>query len=354
MTIDNIKSPLKSVLSGVPQGSILGPILFVLFINDLPQGVDSLTNISLYADDTKMWRKVSCDNDVAQLQKDIDYLHKWSEVNLMSFHPKKCKVVSVNNKPSPLSMLPFVSVHYLLGENFLSYADSERDLGVEINSKFSFNEHCEQLLTKANQQYGLLRRTCHFVNDTKRRRVLYLTLVRSQFEHCSQVWHPTSKTMLSKFESFQKKCIKWVLFEEELSYHARNTYLKKCKEINVLPMQYKFDLSDAVLFHKIVYSHIPIEMPDFLVKFNGNSRLRSSHLDRLSYVSSILPRGLSTKNLQKSFFYRTHSLWNSLPLEIREISSLCEFKSKVSKYFWKLVSDELNTDMDIDDRSGVT
>ena len=73
------------------QVSILGPILFVLFINDMPQGIDPCTNLALYADDTKIWRKIVTSRDIALLQKDIDYLHKWSINNKMNFHPKNVK-----------------------------------------------------------------------------------------------------------------------------------------------------------------------------------------------------------------------------------------------------------------------
>ena len=81
----------------------------------------------------------------------------------MKFHPDKFKVVTINHRPSPLAMLPFVAYHYHLGENVLSYADSEKDLGVHINKSFNFNEQCEILLTEANQKFGILKRTCHFV-----------------------------------------------------------------------------------------------------------------------------------------------------------------------------------------------
>ena len=109
--------------------------------------------------------------------------------------------MTIKYKPSPLAMLPFVAYHYRLGENLLSYADSEKD--VHVNKSFNFNE----LLTKANQKFGILKRTCNFVTCRNRRRVLYLALVRSQFEHCSPVWKPGSITMMNKFESFQKKCL---------------------------------------------------------------------------------------------------------------------------------------------------
>ena len=82
-------------------------------------------------------------------------------------------------------MLPFVAYQYHLGENLLSYADSEKDFkGELVNKSFNFNEQCEILLTKANQKFGILKRACHFVTCKNRRRFLYLALVRSQFEHC--------------------------------------------------------------------------------------------------------------------------------------------------------------------------
>ena len=86
----------------------------------------------------------------------------------------------MKHKPSPLAMhITSNAYHYNLAENLLSYADSERDLGVHVNKIFNFNEHCEKRLTKANQQLGILKRTCHFVTNRNRRRVLYLALIRS-------------------------------------------------------------------------------------------------------------------------------------------------------------------------------
>ena len=108
----------------------------------------------------------------------------------MMFHPDKCKVGTIKHKPSPLAMLPYVAYHYHLAENILSYVASERELGVHVNKSFNFNDHYEKLLTKANQQLGILKRTCHFVTNNNERRVLYLALVRSQFEHCSPILRP--------------------------------------------------------------------------------------------------------------------------------------------------------------------
>ena len=347
VAIGNAKSSIKPVLSGVPQGSILGPILFVLFINDLPNGLSCDTDLALYADDTKIWRSIRTENDYSILQKDIDYLNDWATRNKMNFHPHKCKVVSVaHSLPPLLGILPNIQYYYTLGESLLDYADSEKDLGVDINNKLNFNEQCNRLLAKANQQFGLTKRTCYFVNDVKRRRALYLTLIRSQFEHCSPVWRPCNKTMLDKFESFQKQCIKWILSEGYIRYDSLNTYLMKCRQVNLLPQSKRFDLNDLILFHKIIYNLIPVNLPNYLSFFNGFSRLRSCHLDSLSIVSNLQPR--SDTCLKKSFFYRTHCLWNSLSYDIRSITNSSTFKNEVIKHLWKLLLMNNGDDDDYD------
>ena len=106
-------------------------------------------------------------------------------------------------------------------------------------------------------------------------------------------------------------------------------------------MSKRFLLNDIILFYKIVNYLIPVVLPNYLSLFNGNSRLRFCHLDRLSYVSSVVSRGKSSNFIKKSFFYRSHIFWNSLPLEIREIRSLASFKHMVRQHLWKTTLDEL-------------
>jgi endonuclease/exonuclease/phosphatase family metal-dependent hydrolase len=347
VTIGNIKSSVKPVLSGVPQGSIIGPILFVIFINDMAEVVSPDTGLGLYADDTKAWRQINSEDDHIALQNDVQNLFTWSIENKMNFHPKKCKVVSVSNRAPPLlGILPCIQYFYYLGENPLDYADSERDLGVVINSKLNFSDQCNKLLSKAKQMLGLVSRSCYFVKDVKRRRCLYLSLIRSQFEHCSPVWRPTCYTMLQRFENLQKCCIKWILAEEYISYNTVNVYIRKCREVDLLPLAQRFDLNDLILFHKVVYNLIPLNFPSYLNFFDGNSRLRSCHLDHLSIVNTTCLNKYS-HNLNKSFFYRTHTLWNALPLDIREIKETCTFKSVVTKRFWNSVLTDNDTEFDL-------
>ena len=149
---------------------------------------------------------------------------------------------------------------------------------------------------------------------------------------------------MGKFENVQKKCLKWVSCEEEMSYNNKDVYIRKCKQVNVLPMSKTFILNYINLFHKIVYNLIPVEfvykipyrraralgrvrraskgilhttveLADYISLFDGLTHLRSCHLDRLSYVSSVLPRGKNNKILKKSLFYRGRLLWNELHLK---------------------------------------
>ena len=130
------------VRSGVPQGSILGLLLFVLFINDIFSCICEGTKIALYADDTKIWREITRYEDHFVLQSDVNKLYAWSLDNKMIFYPSKCKAVSVTMRKNVLDNLPFNTFWYKLNETIIEYVNSHTDLGVTLTPKLVFNEHC--------------------------------------------------------------------------------------------------------------------------------------------------------------------------------------------------------------------
>ena len=134
----------------------------------------------------------------------------------------------------------------------------------------------------------------------------------------------------------------WHLCEEYSSYNYDSVYLQKCKDIKLLPLANRFELNDIVFFHKVVCNQVDVELPGYLTYHDGNSRLRSSHIDSLSFVSSITPKS-SSNAFSKSFFYRTRNLWNQLPFEIRSITEPNTFKTKVEKYLWAGLTPDLDT-----------
>ena len=126
--IDNAVSNSVAVLSGVPHGSILGPLLFVLFMNDIYESIDTETNIELYTDDTKIWREIKSESDCDFLQKDIDALYAWSRKSKTPFHSDKCKVVSIYDFiPDFIKILPFPKKPYMTGNIDIDYSVCEKD-----------------------------------------------------------------------------------------------------------------------------------------------------------------------------------------------------------------------------------
>ena len=364
VTIGGKCSQMRSVLSGVPQGSILGPLLFVLFINDITDCVSNGTNIALYADDTKIWRTIESWHDYEILQKDIDSLYAWASENKMNFHPKKCKVLTVarsrKSLPDFVSALPFLTYLYCMNDTYLEVVTSEKDLGVIVTSSLSQNEQCLQIYNKSSSKLGLLKRVCHFTKSVQQRRALYLAVVRSQLNHCCVMWRPTSDTMINKLERIQKRAVKWILNEEDHHYNDIE-YLSRLRDLDLLPLKYLFTLNDLIIFHKIFYKHNDycVELPSYLRPYEVEERrrlrttvtaptylndcetsitdfsaMREMSLDSKSLKCTIVPK---CSQFRSSYFFRTHLLWNYIPLDVR--SELCplKFKKLLLLHLWDVL-----------------
>ena len=149
VVLDNVISESVDVLSGVPQGSILGPLLFVLFINDIYANIDNDSNIALFADYTKIWRDINSESDCETLQNDINMLSIWSRNNKMPFHPDKCKALSIYDcRPDFVKVLPFALRYYNINGNVIEFCENERDLGVIVSSNFKWDEQHDKILKK--------------------------------------------------------------------------------------------------------------------------------------------------------------------------------------------------------------
>ena len=360
VVIDGHKSDMKPVASGVPQGSILGPLLFVLFINDIVEDINDGTNIALYADDTKIWRTIHSWVDHMILQDDINCLYRWSLKNNMNFHPGKCKVLQCNDKkvsPHAKSVLGrFPLDPYFMGDNVLDYAHSERDLGVMVNTKLNWDDQRIALLSRTRSRLGLLKRVAFFSRSKRQKRALYLAIARSQFEHCSPIWRPIAKTSMDSFEHIQMSAVRYILNEEDVDY-SPTEYLTRLKDLCLLPMEYFFMHNDLLIFHKICNDLSCVKLPFYFRHCDeqDRSRLRDSLrppscLDRRT--STVDLRSLRTQNLEdqsficdipltskayrESFFFRAHLLWNHLPLEIKLIDCPIKFRESLDAHLWDL------------------
>ena len=140
------ESSWKPVTSGIPQGSVLGPILFVIFINDLPDCVTS--DAYLFADDTKIFRVIANEEDRGELQKDLDRLDEWSKDWLLKFHPQKCKFMTIGKDN--------LNIKYMLKDQKLQKVKEEKDIGVIIDDQLDFESHISEKINKATKMFGLL------------------------------------------------------------------------------------------------------------------------------------------------------------------------------------------------------
>ena len=257
----------------------------------------------------------------------------------MVFHPNKCKVLVVTNKYLQY-ILPFDRFPYCLDGTYIDYVSSEKDLGVLITSKLNWGVHSDALVTKASSRLGLLRRTCHFTKSSDRRRVLYLALIRSIFEHCSVVWHPHTTSHLVRLDAIQRRAVKWILKEQYQSYQD-SEFLMKQQNLNLLPIGYKLKLTDLVLFHKIVYKTVQIAMPNYIFQLTKDSvpnTRKNAEIyngsDDLVFGCAVRPR---VDAFRYSFFPRTVSLWNVIPLQIRQTECNNKFTVLLKEHFWTLL-----------------
>ena len=149
VAITGVTSSVSAVTSGVPQGTVLGPLLFLIFINDLPSTVSS--TIGLFADDTYIYRSIRNNDDCKILQEDVQKLMQWESCS-MEFHPDKCKVLKITNKRK------VIKYRYLLHNVILEEVFNAKYLGVTMNTRLSWKKHVYEICGKANQTRQFLQR----------------------------------------------------------------------------------------------------------------------------------------------------------------------------------------------------
>ena len=203
VSVNGTTSESRAVLSGVPQGSVLGPILFVLYINDIMDQLE--TNMLLFADDSKLYNHVSINTaqeNCSAIQRDLSRLEEWSNSWLLRFHPGKCHVLSLGE----FMKTPCRAFDYQLCGQSLDHVFEERDLGVIIDSSLTFEPHIDQKINVANAFLGLVRRNFRFLDqDTLIR--LYIAFVRPHLEYCHAVWSPSRASLIRKIEAVQIRAL---------------------------------------------------------------------------------------------------------------------------------------------------
>ena len=229
------------VTSGVPQGSILGPALFLLYVNNLPD-VITKSQVVMFADDTKVYKEMKSQDDGAALQQDLHSLSLWSAAPGLAFNEKKCKLHSITRKCKPIS-----SIYEINGRTIQS-CEEKRDLGDLVDCDLTWRSQVCHQAARANKLLGYIRRNARYVRSTSTRRTLYLGLVHAHFAYATQVWAPQAIELISKLEKIQSRATKFIL---QLPFIAEISYKERLISLDLLPVCYWHELLDMVFFTRL-------------------------------------------------------------------------------------------------------
>ena len=312
------KSEQFRVTSGVPQGSVLGPILFLIFINDLPLGV--ISPVSLFADDSKVFSRIVSEKNKVKakktgnypngnevLQKDLESIREWAKRWKMEFNVDKCKIMHIG-RSNPQHT-------YNMDGAELAKTVKEKDLGVLVESNLEFEQHIKNIVGRANRMLGLIRIgfTCLdqevFMN-------LYPVLVRPLLEYCVQVWSPYKRKHVNLIERVQRRATKLVPSLRDLPYEERLLRLK------LTTLEERRARGDMILTYKLISGKEGIGPDKFF-------KMASVRGDPEIARGKKIYRERSNLNKRKHYFsQRAPIRWNVLSKEEVEAPSTSAFKKR--------------------------
>jgi len=305
VAVDGAISDPAPVVSGVPQGSVLGPILFLVYINDLPLTVSSKTR--LFADDCVVYREISSEQDSEVLQEDLRRLWDWEKLWGMSFNPEKCCILRVCRKRSPLLY------SYTLKGHTLACEDASKYLGVELTKDMSWKPHIQQVIKKGNSSLGFLRRNLRIGNEEVKS-AAYFSLVRPNLEYCGTVWSPYHKEQIHDLEMVQRRAARYVTNR----YHNTSSVTSMLEHLQWETLESRRTKAKLTMVYKITNDLVDIPVSKYLSP--GSSRTRANH------TIKFLPLSTSTSYYRHSFFPSIIATWNNLPASIAESPDLVSFK----------------------------
>ena len=313
VVVNGSNSATAPVISGIPQGSVLGPVLFVIYINDL---LDNISSSGLmFADDTKLFRQISSREDALQLQSDIAKLEEWSKIWQLHFNAEKCHVLTLGRFDNIRH-----AHRYTICNKELEHVFEEKDLGVTIDAELKFEEHIARKVRIANGIVGQIRRSFSFLDcDTFRR--IYTAFVRPHLEYGQAVWSPHLKRNINALENVQVRATKLVDGLSNMDYPDR------LKRLNLPTLAYRRRRGDMIETYKHFNTY---DKSTITTTFHPRERTSRQHNFQLH-----LPKTKDgTRGIQtNSFYHRVASTWNCLPMKVVDSKDINTFKNSLDE-FW--------------------
>ena len=300
VVVDGEESDVAPVTSGVPQGTVLGPALFLVYINDLPDGLTCTPR--LFADDCLLYRVINSDADTEAIQADLHTLEAWERKWDMEFAEDKCKVLTITLKYKRNIKMKDYQIHNYV----LKRVDNADYLGVKLDSKLNFNAHIGSLCKKATSARQFLQRTLPAC-DRKTKAQTYTTFVRPIVEYAATAWDPHNCKGLKKqrdhLEDVQSKCARYVTGQ----WKRQGSSVSGMKaQLGWDSLQERRAKARILMMHKVKYGYVAIPSHLLVVKSNTTMVTRGAVNKHHVPNSRIIPR-------ERSFMYAAPTMWDGLP-----------------------------------------
>ena len=292
VVVDGETSGPASVKSGVPQGSVLGPLLFLIFINDLAEHTTS--TVRLFADDCVMYKSVKSVHDCQELQQDLIQLQAWLERWLLRFNPRKCNIMRATHATRKKIKFP-----YTLDDTPLADTPSTSYLGVKLSSDLRWNKQVKKTVAKGNQTLGVLKRNLrHCPRSIKD--MAYKTILRPKLEYASAVWDPFTEDNIRKLEAVQRRAARFVCN----SHRQTASVSSMLSELSWPLLEQRRAEARLGLFHRIVHKSVDIDAATLMTRSTRPTR----KANEVQYT-----RHMTSKDCYKfSFIPRTIIQWNGI------------------------------------------
>ena len=315
VVVEGCCSDESSVLSGVPQGSVLGPVLFLLLLGDIDAGITH-SMASSFADDTRVVGRITGTNSVSAVQRDLENIYGWADANNMRFNSEKFQLLRYGKNATQRPNVNYVS--YDATE--IEECDSVKDLGVLVQSDGMFTNHIVEVVNGARSQMGWILRS-FATRSVQVMLTLYKTLVLPRLEYCSPLWSPSRIGEIESLEGVQRT------FTSRIPAVAHLDYWERIAELGLYSVERRRERYSLLYLHKIMYGLVP----DVNGKIKTIRRGRRGLICEIERVNFRAP-AMALKAKTESFAYRAPQLFNSLPRYLREVEGLDKFKRALDKF----------------------
>ena len=310
------KSNRKLIKSGVPQGSVLGPLFFILYINDLPFHINKDTKHTLFADDASLYAMdVKLPDINNYLQDSINKVISWCKRNSMVIHPEKTKCMIITTRQK--RQLEPLHLNIKIGSSTIEQVKHHKMLGFYIDSDLTWNHHIETLIKRISRSIFLLTKLKKYTAKDNLK-LFFNAHIMSHINYASSLYDGCSKDTFKKLNSIHRRAIKHLHHQ-----HGQSTD-DKLKVLQILPLTKQLEYNKLIVTHNIYNGRTPTYLNNLIKK----TAERYASMNLLAPTPRI--------DLYKtSLAYSGTELWNKLPIEIRKITSRNTFKKSLLKHLLK-------------------